>query len=108
MRSANAVLEELVLHVRPPRGCMVVLAECAPLWQGDQNWVATSGIMSVEATRLSAEKVAELCKSDTQIDWSGVEMLPNSRRRIALWLSEVESVVQAGSTPSAGTTPKSV
>jgi hypothetical protein len=108
VRSANAVLQELVLHVRPPRGRAIVLTERTPSGPGDQNWVEAIGLIGNEVARHFTEKVAALRKSDPQVDWSGVEILPGCRRRVALYLSEVETTVQAGGPPSAGTAPKVV
>jgi hypothetical protein len=101
MRSAKVVLEELVQHVGAPRGCAVVLAERQSNGPDDPNWVASTGIMDTEGTHLFVEKVAELRKRDTQIDWSAAEGSVGTRR-IALWLSEVEAMVRAGPQPVAG------
>jgi hypothetical protein len=89
MRSANTVLQELVLHVQPPRGRAIVLTERTPSGPGDQNWVEAIGLIGNDATRLFNEKVSALRKSDPQVDWSGVEILPGCRRRVALYISEV-------------------
>lgn len=45
----------------------------------------------MDADRLlrNNEKIAELHKTDPQIDWSDVKLIAG-RRRVALWLSEVE------------------
>lgn len=89
MRRARAVLDELLTHVQPPRGCAIVLTE----WKSDvppePNWVAASGIMSTQALTRFAEKVADLRKSDSQVDWSDERTL-DGLRRVALWLSEVD------------------
>jgi hypothetical protein len=90
MRSANTVLEQLVLHVRAPRGIAIVLIERP---SGYQNWVASTGIMDTERTTSFAAKVAELQKSDQKVDWSKVESFVGPRR-VALWFSEVEPRVQ--------------
>jgi hypothetical protein len=108
MRSANAVLRELVLHVQPPRGCAIVLMEWASSGPVDPNWVIATGNMAPPQMQRYTERVAELRKSDTEIDWSDVAM-PVGHRRVALWVSEVESaMVHASSAPSAGTTPTAV
>jgi hypothetical protein len=86
MRSAEAVLEELVLHVRPPRGCAIVLTEWKSSGPTDPNWVAASGNMEMPKLVRYGEKIAELRKTDPQIDWSDVKILAG-RRRVALWLS---------------------
>jgi hypothetical protein len=65
------VLEELVLHVRPPKGCAIVLSE-RPV-----------GPMVSEYARRYTAKVAELRKTDLRIDWSEV-MGVDGPRRIAL------------------------
>jgi hypothetical protein len=45
MRHARAVLEELVLHVQPPKGCAIVLTERPFSKASDPNWVPTVGPM---------------------------------------------------------------
>ena len=88
MRNARAVLEELVLHVQPPKGCTIVLAERPISKPSDPNWVATVGPMVLEYTRRYTAKVAELRKTDLRIDWSEVTGL-DGRRRIALRHAEL-------------------
>jgi len=90
MKRAEAMLEELVRHVRPPRGCAIVLAECKSTGPTDANWVAASGNMELQELIRYSEKIAEWRWKDPQIDWSGVKVLPG-QRRVALWLSEVDS-----------------
>jgi hypothetical protein len=57
----------------------------------DPNWVSSTGNMDAERLLRHNEKVAELRKTNTIIDWSGVNIFVGpDRRRIALWLSEVD------------------
>ena len=88
MRHARAVLEDLVLHVEPPKGCAIVLTERPFSKSSDPNWVATIGPMGTSYTRRYTAKVAELRKSDLRIDWSEVAAL-DGPRRIALRHSEL-------------------
>ncbi len=92
MKAAEAILTELVQHVRPPRGCAIVLSEwksTGPSGSADPNWVAATGNMGPQKLIRYSKKIVELRKSDPKIDWSGVKILAGSRR-VALWLSEVE------------------
>jgi hypothetical protein len=70
MRNALAVLEELVLHVQPPKGCAIVLTERPFSKPSDPNWIATVGPMVSAHARRYTAKVAELRKTDLRIDWS--------------------------------------
>ena len=88
MRDARAVLQELVLHVRPPKGCAIVLTERPFRTPSDPNWVATVGPMGPEYIKRDTAKVAELRQSDLRIDWSEVASA-DGPRRIALWHSEL-------------------
>ena len=88
MRHARALLEELVLHVQPPKGCAIVLTERPFNKPSDPNWVATVGPMGPDYTRRYTAKVAELRKTDPRIDWSEVMGL-DGPRRIALRRSEL-------------------
>jgi hypothetical protein len=89
MRQVETVMRELVLHVRPPRGCAIVLTEWKSSGPTDPNWIAASGSMGAQKLISYSEKIAELRKTDPQIDWSLVKLLAGFRR-VALWLSEVE------------------
>src|SRR5262249_13178918 len=70
MRHARTVLEDLVLHVQPPKGCVIVLTERPFSKPSDPNWVATVGPMMSEYAHRYTAKVAELRKTDLRIDWS--------------------------------------
>jgi hypothetical protein len=88
MRHARAVLEDLVLHVQPPKGCAIVLTERPFSRPSDPNWIATVGLMVSEYTRRYTAKVAELRKTDLRIDWAEV-MGVDGPRRIALRHTEL-------------------
>ena len=88
MRRARAVLEDLVLHVQPPKGCAIVLTERPFSKASDPNWVATVGPMETSCTRRYTAKLAELRKTDLRVNWSGLAAL-DGPRRIALWHSEL-------------------
>ena len=57
-------MQELVLHVRPPKGCAIVLTERPFRTPSDPNWVATVGPMGPEYSRRYTAKVAELRQTD--------------------------------------------
>jgi hypothetical protein len=57
MRNARTVLEELVHHVRPPKGCAIVLTERPFSKPSDPNWIATVGPMVSEYARRYTAKV---------------------------------------------------
>ena len=88
MRHARAVLEDLVLHVQPPKGCALVLTERPFSKPSDPNWIATVGPMVSEYVRRYTAKVADLRKTDLRIDWSEVVGL-DGPRRIALRYTEL-------------------
>jgi hypothetical protein len=79
MKAAETMLNELILHV--PKGCTVTITERPSSRPTDPNWVAGSGGgMDPQQTELYQKKVAELRKTDTIIDWSGVETFNGPRR----------------------------
>jgi hypothetical protein len=80
MKHAEAILKELVLHVRPPRGCAIVLTEWQSSGPTDPNWVAASGNMDATKLVSYSEKIAALRKTDTMIDWSDVKLTTGARR----------------------------
>jgi hypothetical protein len=83
MKHAEAMLRELILHVRPPVGCAIVLLEWEPKGPDDQNWIASSGNMDAERLLRFNEKVAELRRTDRIVDWSDVHSVMD---RTAAWL----------------------
>ena len=56
MKRAEAMLEELVQHVRPPRGCAIVLTEYNSTGSTDPNWVAASGNMELQSSSVTVRK----------------------------------------------------
>ena len=88
MRPARAVLEELVRHVLPPKGCAIVFTERPLNRSDDPNWIVTVGPIGAQYTKRYTEKVAQLRKSDPRIDWSEVKPL-DRHRRVALQLSDL-------------------
>lgn len=81
MKSAKAVLREIVEYVQPPAECAIILTE----WDfgpAKRNWVAARGNMKEEQQRRFDEKDLELRKSDPMIDWSGEEIGDSGRRRV--------------------------
>jgi hypothetical protein len=97
MKSAEVILKELVLHVRPPAGCAIVLTEWMQGGPTGPNWVAACGNMEAQKLLRYNEKVAELRKAEPIIDWSDVKILVVGQRRIAHWLSEIEEASKIGS-----------
>jgi hypothetical protein len=89
LRSAESLLKELLLHVQPPRGCTIRLTERIASGAFEPNWSAAADKLEPLKLALYDQKVAELRKSDTKVDWSEVKVVGGSRS-IARWLSEVE------------------
>jgi hypothetical protein len=89
MKTAEAMVQELLRYVRPPKGCAIVLTERPSSGPTDPNWVAAAGDMEIQKNSRFMEKVAELRKTDLEIDWSDAEG-PAGKRRVARWLSEIE------------------
>ncbi len=90
MKGAMEFIEELVRHVRPPKGCAITLTERAPREAGDTNWMTGAGIMPRDALTRYDSAVAELRRQHPRIEWAGIVEVDGERRRIARWLSEVE------------------
>jgi hypothetical protein len=86
MKTADAVVDDIALAVRPPRGVAIVLTERP---DGTPNWIAAAGIMDAGRTGLFTAEVAALRISDPVVDWSACEQVDGSRRRVAKWLSEI-------------------
>jgi hypothetical protein len=81
MKSAQAVLREIVEYVRPPEESAIVLTE----WDfgpAKRNWVVSCGYMEEEKLRRFSEKDLELRKSNPTIDWSSEEIGESGRRRV--------------------------
>jgi hypothetical protein len=90
MKSAEGMLKELVRHVRPRRGCAIVLRERKAGGSTEPNWIASTGILDTQQLRRYNEKLFELRKTDPRIDWSGVQILDSANRRVSVWLPEID------------------
>ncbi len=91
MKGALEFVEELVRHVRPPRGCAIALTERTPKDADGTNWMAGAGVMPYDALSRYDSAVAELRRQHPRIEWAGITEFDGERRRIARWLSEVEN-----------------
>jgi hypothetical protein len=89
MKSAEGMLKELVRHVRPRRGCPIVLREREGSGT-EPNWIASTGNLDAQQLRRYNEKLFELRKTDPKIDWSGVQILDGANRRVSVWLPEID------------------
>ncbi len=72
MRDARVVSAELVRHVRPPKGCGIVLTERPIGNDSEPNWIATVDPTDLEHGRYYNRKVAELKRRDLGMDGSAV------------------------------------
>ncbi len=86
MKTAQAILKELILHVSPPAGCAIVLTEESSRGSAEPNWIAACG--NLEARKLARynEKLIELRKADPIIDWTEEKILVVGQRRVAHWM----------------------
>jgi hypothetical protein len=91
MKSAQEFIEELVRQVRPPKGCAIALTERTPKDADDTNWMTGAGVMPHDALTRFDSAIAELRRQHPRIEWAGITEFDGERRRIARWLSEVES-----------------
>jgi hypothetical protein len=82
MKTANALLEELLDYVAPPRGCAIYLAESDPRDETETNWASGAPPMPDPALDRYTWKLAELRRSDRLVDWSGVETPSDGGRKI--------------------------
>ncbi len=60
MKTANALLEELLDYVAPPRGCAIYLAESDPRDETETNWASGAPPMPNTALERYTWKLAEL------------------------------------------------
>jgi hypothetical protein len=88
-KGAQEFIEELVRHVRPPRGVAIALTERPPKSAEDTNWVTGAGVMPMDALARYDSAVIELRRQHPRIDWTGITEFDGEHRRIARWLSEV-------------------
>ena len=83
--TADQLLDDLVLYVRPPRAVAIRLTERP----GDPNWVASAGVMTLVQVERFHTKVAALRKQNAVVDWSGVSERFGQQRTLARWLTDV-------------------
>ena len=82
MKSAEALLRELVEDVRPPKGCPIKLKEWPANHLTLRNWIAIGGDMEDPERERFNKKVVQLRRTDPQVDWSAVNEREDSRRVI--------------------------
>jgi hypothetical protein len=85
LKTAKELVREIGLAVQPPEGAAIVLTEHPGALP---NWVAAAGIMEAALTDKFSEKVAELRKTDPNVDWSEVEKGHSEVRRVVKFSSE--------------------
>jgi hypothetical protein len=90
VRTAETILDEILDHVRPNKGCAVVILERASKSANNPNWVASSGVMTSDQNTRFSTRVAALRRSDTLVDWENIVERDGEWRRVAKWFSEVE------------------
>jgi hypothetical protein len=82
MKTAYALLEELLDYVAPPRGCAIYLAESDPRDETETNWASGAPPMPNTALERYTWKLAELRRSNRLVDWSGVPAPSDGGRKI--------------------------
>jgi hypothetical protein len=86
LKTADEIVDEIALAVRPPCRIAIVLTESP----GDApNWMPAASPMDLAQTQAFAAKVVALRESDPQVDWSSATERHGKPRRVAKWLSEV-------------------
>jgi hypothetical protein len=64
---------ELFHHVAPPQQVAIELIENSPAYTNDPNWIAAMGSSDAQRNEKFSQKVADLRKTDANVDWSGIE-----------------------------------
>ena len=82
MKTAEALLSELVEHVPPPKGCPIKLKEWPANHVTLRNWIAVRGDMATRSANFSIRKCFNLRQTDPQVDWSAINEREDSRRVI--------------------------
>ncbi len=82
MKTAEALLSELIAHVRPPKECPITLKEWPANALTTKNWIAIRGDLPDAERERFDRKVAQLRQTDPQVDWSAVNSREDSRRFI--------------------------
>ena len=76
MKTANAILTELVEACQPPPRCTIVMTETIPDETDERNWLVARGPMeNTRKAALFSSKVAELRLTEPTIDWSDAETM---------------------------------
>jgi hypothetical protein len=88
-RTATQILQELFHHVEPPQHVTIELIESFPSDANDSNWAAAMGSTDAQRNAKFSQKVADLRKTDANVDWSGIEERIGQKRHIARWLSKM-------------------
>ena len=82
MKTAEELLAELIVDVRPPKDCPIKLKEWPANELTLQNWIAIRGDLVGSDRDRYDEKVAQLRRTSPQVDWSNVQLREGTRRVI--------------------------
>jgi hypothetical protein len=89
MKTAEALLSELVEHVGPRRGCPIKLKEWPASALTNRNWIAIRGDMPDAERERFDKKVVQLRQTDPHVDWSAVNE-SEDLRRVLIYLDQSE------------------
>lgn len=82
IKTAGALLTELVKSVKPPSGCPMQITELKPASSDLPNWAASVRDLPREAHIFYESAVIELRRQNPVVDWDGVPASPDGERRI--------------------------
>ncbi|MHC2666542.1 hypothetical protein ACMA5K_24340 [Bradyrhizobium diazoefficiens] len=82
IKTAEALLNELIRSVRPPSGCPMQITELKPATSDLPNWAASVRDLPRDAHVRYESAVIELRRQNLVVDWEGVPESPDGERRI--------------------------
>ena len=91
MRTADSLLDEIVLNVAPPPNVAIILRERVNDFPDRPNWRATVARMPATQANRFSSVVSVFERSLPRVDWSAVETKYGGVRWIARTLADVTS-----------------
>jgi hypothetical protein len=88
LRTAHAILVQVLHYVKPPRGVAMAVTEKVPAQATDTNWFVTTGPLDLEHKAKLTQKLADLQQTDPIVDWCGVSERDRQNRRVARWFQQ--------------------
>jgi hypothetical protein len=89
LRTATQILQEIFEYVEPPQGVAIDVIESFSGHANYPNCTAEMGFTDAPRKEKFSQKMADLKKTDANVDWSSIEEHVGRKRHVTRWLSPI-------------------